>query len=83
MLSEKPMSSMKPNVPTSEMGTAIIGTSDARQLCKDTVLDEVAFGLELTGVGAAEARERARSVAGRFGLPLDAAGWVGTFFTKD
>ena len=44
-----------------------------RQLCKDTVLDEVAFGLELTGVGAAEARERARSVAQRFGLPLDAA----------
>ena len=44
-----------------------------RQLCKDTVLDEVAFGLELTGVGAAEARERARSVAERFGLPLDAA----------
>lgn len=44
-----------------------------RQLCKDTVLDEVAFGLELTGVGAPRARERARSVAERFGLPLDAA----------
>lgn len=44
-----------------------------RQLCKDTVLDEVAFGLELTGVGAEEARDRARDVAGHFGLPLDAA----------
>lgn len=44
-----------------------------RQICKDTVLEEVAFGLELTGAPAAEARERSRAVAGRFGLPLDEA----------
>lgn len=40
-----------------------------RQLCKDTVLDEVAFGLELQGVGAQEARRRAQVAAERFGLP--------------
>lgn len=44
-----------------------------RQLCKDTVLDEVAFGLELQGVDGMEARRRARAVAERFGLPLDEA----------
>ena len=44
-----------------------------RQICKDTVLEEVAFGLELTGTPADEARERARAVAERFGLPLDEA----------
>ena len=44
-----------------------------RQLCKNTVLDEVAFGLELQGVGADEARDRARAVIERFGLPEEAA----------
>ena len=44
-----------------------------RQICKDTVLEEVAFGLELTGTPADEAHERARAVAERFGLPLDEA----------
>lgn len=44
-----------------------------RQICKDTVLEEVAFGLELTGTPADEARERARAVAERFSLPLDEA----------
>ena len=44
-----------------------------RQICKNTVLDEVAFGLELTGVDGAEARERARSVIKRFGLPATEA----------
>ena len=43
------------------------------QICKDTVLDEVAFGLELHGVGAAEARERAMRVIERFHLPADEA----------
>ena len=40
-----------------------------RQLCKNTVLEEVAFGLELQGVATAEAQERARAVIERFGLP--------------
>ncbi len=44
-----------------------------RQICKETVLDEVAFSLELHGVPAAEARERAGAVIERFGLdPADA-----------
>ena len=42
-----------------------------RQICRDTVLEEVAFGLDLQGVPRDEARERARRAAGRFGLPLD------------
>ena len=63
------------DTPTSRLAAHVstLFQNPDRQLCKDTVLDEVAFGLELTGVGAAEARERARSVAERFGLPLDAA----------
>ena len=43
------------------------------QICRDTVLDEVAFGLELSGVDAETARERARAVAEDFGLPLGEA----------
>lgn len=44
-----------------------------RQICKETVLDEVAFSLELHGTPAAEARERAAAVIERFGLdPADA-----------
>ncbi len=43
------------------------------QICRDTVLDEVAFGLELGGVDAQTARERARAVAEDFGLPLGEA----------
>ncbi|MCR8907818.1 energy-coupling factor transporter ATPase [Thermophilibacter sp. ET337] len=63
------------DTPTSRLAAHVstLFQNPDRQLCKDTVLDEVAFGLELTGVGAGEARERARSVAERFGLPLDAA----------
>lgn len=41
-----------------------------RQICKDTVLDEVAFGLELAGVDGTAARERALPVIERFGLPV-------------
>lgn len=43
------------------------------QICRDTVLDEVAFGLELGGVDAEATRERARAVAEDFGLPLGEA----------
>ena len=43
------------------------------QICRDTVLDEVAFGLELGGVDVETARERARAVAEDFGLPLGEA----------
>ncbi len=44
-----------------------------RQICKDTVLEEVAFGLELQGVDPEEALDRAREAAERFSLPLDEA----------
>lgn len=44
-----------------------------RQICKDTVLDEVAFGLLLRGVSSNEASARAKATCERFGLPLDEA----------
>lgn len=44
-----------------------------RQICKQTVLDEVAFGLELHGVEREDAVERAQAVIDRFGLPADQA----------
>lgn len=61
------------DVPTSAIAAkcATLFQDPDRQLCRDTVLDEVAFGLELHGVGADEARQRARVAAERFGLPLD------------
>lgn len=43
-----------------------------RQLCRGTVLDEVAFGLELRGECPAAARERARRFVEHFGLPAGA-----------
>ncbi len=43
------------------------------QICKDTVLDEVAFGLELKGVPQSEARERAKDVIDGFGLDTQAS----------
>ena len=43
-----------------------------RQLCRGTVLDEVAFGLELRGECPAAARERARRAVEHFGLPASA-----------
>ena len=60
-------------VPTSAIAAkcATLFQNPDRQLCKDTVLEEVAFGLELQGVATPEAQERARKVATRFGLPLD------------
>ena len=61
------------DVPTSAIAAkcATLFQNPDRQLCRDTVLDEVAFGLELYGVGTDEARQRARVAAERFGLPLD------------
>lgn len=44
-----------------------------RQICKETVEDEIAFGLELHGMESTRAHEKARKVAQRFGLPLDKA----------
>ena len=35
MLSEKPKTSITPNVPISEIGTAIVGMSVARQFCSE------------------------------------------------
>ena len=60
------------DVPTSAIAAkcATLFQNPDRQLCRDTVLDEVAFGLELHGVGTDEARQRARVAAERFGLPL-------------
>ena len=61
------------DVPTSAIAAkcATLFQNPDRQLCRDTVLDEVDFGLELHGVGTDEARQRARVAAERFGLPLD------------
>lgn len=44
-----------------------------RQLCRNTVVEEISFGLELQGVAADAARERARRVAATFGLPENAS----------
>lgn len=61
------------DVPTSAIAAkcATLFQNPDRQLCRDTVLDEIAFSLELHGVTADEARKRARAAAERFGLPLD------------
>ena len=61
------------DVPTSAIAArcATLFQNPDRQICKDTVLEEVAFGLTLHGVGAEEARRRATAAAERFGLPLD------------
>lgn len=44
-----------------------------RQLCRNTVVEEISFGLELQGVAADTARERERHVAATFGLPENAS----------
>ena len=61
------------DVPTSAIAAkcATLFQNPDRQLCRDTVLDEIAFSLELHGATADEARQRARIAAERFGLPLD------------
>lgn len=44
-----------------------------RQLCRNTVVEEISFSLELQGAPADAARERARHVAATFGLPENAS----------
>lgn len=44
-----------------------------RQLCRNTVVEEISFGLELQGAPADAARERTRHVAATFGLPENAS----------
>ncbi len=44
-----------------------------RQLCRNTVVEEISFGLELQGAPTDAARERARHVAATFGLPENAS----------
>ncbi len=61
------------DVPTSAIAArcATLFQNPDRQICKDTVLEEVAFGLTLHGVPEQEARDRAAAAAAeRFGLPL-------------
>ena len=60
------------DVPTSAIAArcATLFQNPDRQICKDTVLEEVAFGLTLHGVPEQEARDRAAAAAERFGLPL-------------
>lgn len=61
------------DVPTSAIAAkcATLFQNPDRQLCRDTVLDEIAFSLELHGVTSDEAHQRAQAAAERFGLPLD------------
>ena len=60
-------------VPTSRIARHVstLFQNPDRQICKDTVLDEIAFGLELQGISRDKACDRARQVAERFGLPLE------------
>ncbi len=62
-------------VPVSQIArhVATLFQNPDHQLCKNTVLDEVAFSLELAGTDKEEARRRARRVIERFGLPADEA----------
>ena len=57
-------------VPTSKIAAkcATLFQNPDRQICKETVLEEIAFGLELHGTPAEEARRRAAAAAERFGL---------------
>ena len=63
------------SVPTSRIAreVATLFQNPDHQICKDTVLDEVAFGLELAGIDRAEALRRAQLVIDRFGLPANEA----------
>lgn len=62
-------------VPTSRIARYVstLFQNPDRQICKDTVLDEVAFGLLLRGVSLDEASARAKATCERLGLPLDEA----------
>ncbi len=63
------------DVPVSQIArhTATLFQNPDHQLCKNTVLEEVAFGLELAGVPRGEAQQRAARVIDRFGLPANEA----------
>ncbi|MGN0286683.1 MAG: ABC transporter ATP-binding protein [Atopobiaceae bacterium] len=63
------------DVPTSRIAAhcATLFQNPDYQLCRDTVLDEVAFGLELHGTPTDQARQRAQAVIDRFGLPAGEA----------
>ncbi len=58
-------------VPTSTIAAhcATLFQNPDRQICKDTVLEEVAFGLTLHGTSQDEAERRAAKVIERFDLP--------------
>ena len=58
-------------VPTSAIAArcATLFQNPDRQICKDTVLEEVAFGLTLHGTPQGEAERRAAEVIERFDLP--------------
>ena len=60
-------------VPTSAIAAhcATLFQNPDRQICKDTVLEEVAFGLTLHGTPQDEAERRAAEVIARFDLPAD------------
>ncbi len=60
-------------VPTSTIAAhcATLFQNPDRQICKDTVLEEVAFGLTLHGVPQNEAERRAAEVIARFDLPAN------------
>ncbi len=60
-------------VPTSTIAAhcATLFQNPDHQLCKDTVLEEVAFGLTLHGTPQDEAEQRAAQVIKRFDLPAD------------
>ena len=63
------------STPVSTLAThvATLFQNPDRQLCRNTVLEEVSFGLELHGVDTTTARERAEAVIERFGLPAQSA----------
>ena len=63
------------STPVSTLAThvATLFQNPDRQLCRNTVLEEVSFGLELHGVDTTTARERADAVIERFGLPAQSA----------
>lgn len=63
------------DVPTSRIAAhcATLFQNPDYQLCRDTVLDEVAFGLELHDTPTDQARQRAQVVIDRFGLPAKEA----------
>ncbi|QWT18262.1 ATP-binding cassette domain-containing protein [Collinsella sp. zg1085] len=61
------------DTPTSVLArhVATLFQNPDRQICKDSVLSEVAFGLELTGTPSKEAQARAHATIQQFGLPAD------------